>query len=84
MAERACLLESLAVLASRLKLEALPAFDEVFYRKKNPDVAQALTAGDFASGFQHWLFFGLAEGREAAFSRPKPTAGGDSQAEGRG
>ena len=38
-------------------------FDEDFYLANNPDVANAVSAGLFDSGEQHWLLFGQAEGR---------------------
>jgi hypothetical protein len=38
-------------------------FDEGFYLERNRDVAQAAASGAFQSGFQHFLSFGQAEGR---------------------
>lgn len=38
-------------------------FDEVYYLQQNPDVAQAVDAGIFASGFSHFQTFGANEGR---------------------
>jgi hypothetical protein len=38
-------------------------FDEGFYLERNRDVAQAVASGAFQSGFQHFLTFGHAEGR---------------------
>lgn len=40
-------------------------FDEEAYRTKNPDVAKAIDAGKFNSGYQHWVLYGQGEGREA-------------------
>src|SRR5260221_12220763 len=40
------------------------AFDEDWYLRHNRDVAQAVERGFFASGLQHFLFFGFAEGRQ--------------------
>lgn len=39
-------------------------FDEGFYLERNPDVAQAVALGAFRSGFEHFLSFGQAEGRD--------------------
>jgi plastocyanin len=41
----------------------LSAFDESFYLSHNPDVASAVSAGIFKSGFEHFTAFGQAEGR---------------------
>ncbi|MBE7380909.1 MAG: DUF4347 domain-containing protein [Leptolyngbya sp. SIO1E4] len=38
-------------------------FDENYYLDQNPDVVAAVNAGGVASGYQHFLTFGLAEGR---------------------
>lgn len=38
-------------------------FDETTYLARNPDVAQAVADGNFASGLEHLLLFGLGEGR---------------------
>ena len=38
-------------------------FDEAYYRALNPDVAAAVSAGIFASGYEHFVLFGVAEGR---------------------
>ncbi|MBE7380910.1 MAG: tandem-95 repeat protein [Leptolyngbya sp. SIO1E4] len=38
-------------------------FDESFYLNQNPDVADAVNAGVFSSGYQHFVLSGLAEGR---------------------
>lgn len=43
-------------------------FDEFQYLTNNPDVAQAVGAGDFASGFDHFQQFGDAEGRQGDFT----------------
>ncbi len=39
-------------------------FDEGYYLARNPLVAQAVAAGQFQSGFQHFLQFGQFEGRD--------------------
>jgi ABC-type amino acid transport substrate-binding protein len=41
----------------------LVAFDENAYLEQNPDVAEAVARGSLASGYDHWVRFGLAEGR---------------------
>lgn len=38
-------------------------FDETTYRQLNPDVAQSVDAGGFASGYDHWIQYGQREGR---------------------
>lgn len=40
-----------------------PFFDERTYLDANPDVREAVHNGVFASGFQHYYFFGRKEGR---------------------
>lgn len=40
-------------------------FDEATYLANNADVAAAVNAGDFVSGFHHWSLYGLSEGRAA-------------------
>jgi predicted outer membrane repeat protein len=39
-------------------------FSEFFYLKTNPEVATSVEAGDVASGFDHYLRVGQAQGRE--------------------
>ena len=41
-------------------------FNEAYYLAQNPDVAAAVRAGAFASGYAHWHSFGEAEGRVAS------------------
>lgn len=43
-----------------------PAFDEAWYLDTFPDVREAIAKGVFASGHDHWLHFGKAEGRPPA------------------
>jgi len=43
-------------------------FDEQFYLSTYPDVADAVRSGAFASGYDHYVRFGMSEGRTA--SRP--------------
>ncbi|WP_129139169.1 DUF4347 domain-containing protein [Modicisalibacter coralii] len=39
-------------------------FDEAFYLADNPDVAAAVSRGDFASGYEHYTRYGADEGRQ--------------------
>ena len=39
-------------------------FDETFYRAKNPDVAEAISAGRLDSGVEHFIRYGVSEGRD--------------------
>jgi uncharacterized membrane protein len=45
-------------------LETAPSFNEVAYLAANPDVAQAVRAGEFISGYQHYTMHGQYEGRK--------------------
>jgi hypothetical protein len=47
----------------RVPLSASALFDEARYRANNSDVARAVEAGDLASGLQHFVRYGHAEGR---------------------
>lgn len=63
-------------------------FDEAFYFATYPDVAAAVHAGRFASGYEHFVAFGIKEGRLGANTRTAAlhagAAGGlDAQAAGR-
>ena len=63
-------------------------FDEAFYFATYPDVAAAVHAGRFASGYEHFVAFGIKEGRLGANTRlaalHADAAGGlDAQAAGR-
>jgi SAM-dependent methyltransferase len=59
-------------------------FNESLYLKSNPDVQQAVTRGEFRSGFEHYQIFGRWEGRlgaprladltEVRFRNPIPPA----------
>jgi glycosyltransferase involved in cell wall biosynthesis len=42
---------------------AREAFDEASYMARYPDVAAAVASGQFASGHEHWLRFGIKERR---------------------
>jgi SAM-dependent methyltransferase len=44
-------------------LAVLSSFDEGEYLRRNPDVAQAVTAGSFQSGWVHALLYGCCEQR---------------------
>lgn len=39
-------------------------FDEQYYLVQNPDVAAAVASGAFSAGYQHFVQFGVAEGRD--------------------
>ncbi|MCT7956090.1 SBBP repeat-containing protein [Laspinema palackyanum] len=41
-------------------------FDAEFYLNAYPDVAEAVSTGQFESGWQHWLLYGQQEGRLVA------------------
>ncbi|MDB9529849.1 integrin alpha [Oscillatoria sp. CS-180] len=48
------------------EVDSLPLtkfFDETLYRLQYPDVAIAISGGFFSSGYQHFIEFGLLEGR---------------------
>ncbi|MFC4172925.1 M10 family metallopeptidase [Microvirga sp. GCM10011540] len=47
-----------------LGVESGFAFDEKFYLAQNRDVAAAVEGGSLESGYQHFLRFGLQEGRD--------------------
>ncbi|MFB2917122.1 MULTISPECIES: amino acid ABC transporter substrate-binding protein [Aerosakkonema] len=46
----------------------IPNFNENAYLQENPDVAQSVANGTFASGFQHWIKLGFFEGRTPQIS----------------
>lgn len=48
-------------------------FDEETYLARNPDVKQAVAAGEFRSGFEHFLTFGRAENRPGVAIGPAAT-----------
>jgi len=39
-------------------------YNEAYYLSHNPDIQAAVSAGSFTSGFQHFLKYGSAEGRD--------------------
>src|ERR1700676_5380645 len=39
------------------------SFNEALYLERNPDVARAVAAGQFAGGWEHYERYGKAEGR---------------------
>lgn len=39
-------------------------YDETYYLNQNPDVAAAVDSGEFVYGFEHFVKFGLGEGRD--------------------
>ena len=44
-------------------LQLAQLYDETFYLRHNPDVANAVRVGAFSSGFDHFVNFGVREGR---------------------
>lgn len=48
------------------ELGNLPGFDEAGYLAANPDVAAAVSSGQFQSGCQHYLLFGHNENRNSS------------------
>jgi GT2 family glycosyltransferase/glycosyltransferase involved in cell wall biosynthesis len=57
-----------SVILGSLRATAVPAeFDEVTYLLLYPDIAEKVAAGDFRSGYEHWMKFGRDEGRLARF-----------------
>jgi glycosyltransferase involved in cell wall biosynthesis len=51
-----------------------PDFDEVTYLLLHPDIAEQVAAGNFHSGYEHWVRFGQREGRAARFRMPGANA----------
>jgi GT2 family glycosyltransferase len=47
-------------------------FNEAAYLQEYPDVAQAIARGEVASGYVHYLKYGLREGRPIALSADEP------------
>ena len=50
-----------------------PDFDELSYLLLYPDIAERVAAGDFPSGYDHWVRFGEREGRVARFRKSGST-----------
>ena len=74
-------LGSAAVDGLRSKPPVPPEFDEVFYLLLHADVAEHVAAGDFRSGYEHWVQFGKDEGRVARVREggaPRAKAGGET------
>ncbi len=42
-------------------------FDEAYYLMEHGDVAAQVRAGGLRSGFEHWILYGIAEGRSMRF-----------------
>lgn len=55
--------QSLAYGSAPPKKKQAPVFDEETYLRLNPDVRQAVAAGTFRSGLDHYERYGRAEGR---------------------
>ncbi len=59
-----------SILVARLRATPVPRdFDEPTYLLLHPDIAERVAAGDFHSGYEHWVRFGKREGRMARFRR---------------
>jgi len=54
------------LLGSGTAISAPVEFDESWYLLEYPDVAAAVRAGAFASGFAHYVAYGAREGRQAS------------------
>ncbi|RJF76755.1 hypothetical protein D3877_28080 [Azospirillum cavernae] len=52
----------------------IPGWRETTYLAANPDVAAAVKAGQWRSGYDHYRLFGRAEGRPGAPGSPKTAA----------
>jgi GT2 family glycosyltransferase/glycosyltransferase involved in cell wall biosynthesis len=52
--------------------EEASAFDEDRYLYLNPDVAELMRLGGFASGLEHWTKYGRVEGRAGGVQRAMP------------
>lgn len=48
-------------------LQLAKLFDETYYRSQNPDVDAAVSSGEFVYGFEHFVKFGIAEGRDPSY-----------------
>jgi hypothetical protein len=57
-ADDAALLRHYRAQAAAEALSPNPYFDEAFYRGRNPDVAAALAAGEFTTGYEHYCALG--------------------------
>jgi hypothetical protein len=53
-----------------------PFFNEAIYLENNPDVANAIAADEYVSGYQHFMRVGLLEGRDAYYNG---TAGNEGE-----
>ena len=56
-------IERYILTAGRDRLSPNPAFDEAYYQENYPNVGTAIADGTFSSGFEHFVQFGMAEGR---------------------
>jgi GT2 family glycosyltransferase/glycosyltransferase involved in cell wall biosynthesis len=60
----------MSVAVARFRLKPIPPnFDETTYLLLHPDVTERVAAGDFSTGYDHWLRFGQREGRLARFRK---------------
>jgi hypothetical protein len=58
------------IVASDQKLSST-CFDEAYYLAQHEDVAAHVRAGGLRSGFEHWIFHGIAEQRKSRFLSEK-------------
>ena len=55
--------ESAAIGLESWGLQLAELFDETYYLAQNPDIAAAVAQGGFATGYDHFVQFGINEGR---------------------
>ncbi len=66
-----------SIAAQVFRSKQIPSdFDEPTYLLLHPDVAERVAAGDFSSGYEHWVRFGQREGRLARFRKSGAAAVG--------
>lgn len=78
LAEGVAQLRSLVDPAHSAEATVPPSFDEASYLVANPDVGEAVAAGTFRSGFQHWLAHGRRERRLLVADVAETATGGRS------
>jgi GT2 family glycosyltransferase/glycosyltransferase involved in cell wall biosynthesis len=64
-----------SIVVSSFRSKPVPRdFDELTYLLLHPDIAERVAAGDFQSGYEHWVRFGQREGRLARFRKSRAAA----------
>ena len=64
-----------SIVVSSFRSKSVPRdFDELTYLHLHPDIAERVAAGDFQSGYEHWVRFGQREGRLARFRKSSAAA----------